>query len=468
MSFTAMFYTFSKRINSTKQPGSGTDYSITLKDRCSALDPVIQLQTGQSENPTAFNYCYIPTFGRYYWVRWEWENRLWTAYCSHDAMASWKTYIGSYSGYVTRSASSHDGTIMDSYYPAKAAITETKNGATQDPSWSHDLNSGQFVIGVQGKSSGFNGGAVTYYAVSPSAVKSITDYLLDPQNLTVTDISDDLLKCIFNPMQFIVSCMWYPFTVATLSSDNIQVGWWDITTPAGSCKKLTTGVYTRNLSFTVPKHPQAATRGSYLNMNPFSTYVLNAGPWGVIPINTQHVMDETSLSCELNVDLFTGSGRLSIVAKDVVGYVENHMAQIGVPIQLGQNMLNQGALTSIPNDIVGGIGSAMSGRLLSGIAGSLVSGYSAISDIAALSQAIPQTIGSNGSMAFPAIFCIIGRFLTVVNEDNASHGRPLCQVKTLSSLSGYIMCEDADPAIPCTDVELKEIISYLNSGFYYE
>lgn len=462
MSFTADFFTLSKRLNSTLRPiGTGNHQSIILKDVCDVLNPEIQLKINK---PTALNYCYIPAFNRYYFVRWRWENNLWTGLCSVDPLASWKTEIGNYTGYVTRSASSYDGKIVDMYYPAKAEITEIKEDVQVGPDWERDVNNGTFVIGVMGKSAGQNGGAVTYYAVKPAAVTAITNYLMDPTNLNVTDITDDLLKCIFNPMQYIVSCLWFPFSL-TMDSDPIDVGWWQITSVGtGNSKELSDFIFTRNITFNIPKHPQAATRGSYLNQAPFSAYILNAGSWGTIQLNNQHLIDETQLTCVINVDLATGTGRLSIKAKDNLAYIEDHYCQVGVPIQLGQNMLNQGAITSAYSDFRNTVGAFKSGRPVGG----LISGISAIMDAAALSQPIPVSSGSNGSFAFNNLWNIIGRFLTVVDEDNASHGRPLCKPVQLSTLSGYIMCEDADPAIPCSDTELNSIISYLNNGFYYE
>ena len=175
-------------------------------------------------------------------------------------------------------------------------------------------------------------------------------------------------------------------------------------------------------------------------------------------------MDETTLKCIINVDLCTGTGRLSIIAKDHLASVEDHYCQVGVPVQLGQNMLNQGAISSAYSDYSGTVSAVLHGKPL----GAIVSGMSAIMDAAALSQPIPVSSGSNGSFAFNNLWNIIGRFLTVVDDDIASRGRPLCKAVQLNTLSGFIMCEGADPAIPCTDTEMSKIISYLNSGFYYE
>jgi len=59
-------------------------------------------------------------------------------------------------------------------------------------------------------------------------------------------------------------------------------------------------------------------------------------------------------------------------------------------------------------------------------------------------------------------------FLDITDEDLSSRGRPLCQAKKLNTLSGYILCSDADPEIACTDTEAAAIRNYLNGGFYYE
>lgn len=453
-------YTFSKKMNSTAQPsGSGTQLNVVLKENTSVLNPHFLVH--------AYNFAhnYIRWGSRFYFVDdiVSISNDMAEYICRTDVLATYKSDIGASSQYVTRSASTYDGDIIDMLYPTECDITQTAQGATQDPGWTHDINSGCFVIGVMGKNAGQNGGAVTYYAVTPAAVQAITNYLLDPQNLNVTDISDALLECIFNPMQYIVSCLWFPFTLS-LGSDPIHVGWWTIATPSGSCAEISDAVYTRNISFTIPKHPQASARGNYLNMMPFSRYMLNAGPWGIIPIDNSLLLDDTSLDCFMNVDLYTGTGRLSVVGSQALTYVQEFVAQIGVPVQLGQNMLNQGALSSM----VSGAGGFVAGALSGNLAQMLGSGTGAIVSAAELSQSVPATVGSNGSLNFNTQFNLIGMFYKVVNDDNVQHGRPLCQVKTISSLSGYVLCENADLSSAASPIEKDAITSYMNSGFYYE
>lgn len=457
MSFTAMFYTFSKRINSTMQPSGGSTYNIELKAPSGMLNPTIKLDVGQAGNPTGYNYCYIAEFNRYYWVsNWTWDNRLWVADCKVDALASHKSAIGSYTAYVSRAASSYDLRIVDRYYPAKAQNTHLANMITSP----FDKNGGSYVVGIQGKGSGGEGGAVTYYRATASGLKTLINYMLGG-GYEVEEISEELLKCIFNPLQYIVSCMWFPFEPPVTSGD-ITFGWWDAT--ASGISRLSTLEWGTNFSIDIPKHPKAASRGQYLNLPPFATYRLEAGPWGIIPLDNFNLLNASSLTCDYKVDLMTGTGRLNIKYRDRLIYENIQTTQIGVPVQLGQNMFNQGALMGAGQSAINAVGSIASGDIV----GELAGGLSAIGNAAQCTQSIPSTMGSNGTRSFNNIFGIMGDFLDIADEDISSRGRPLCKPTLISSLSGYIMCEDADPQIAATDSELREIVSYLNSGFYYE
>ena len=465
MSFTATFYTFSKKVNSTKQPtGQGTDHSIILKAASSIINPTIELDLGLSSSPAAYNYCYIQEFNRYYFVSdWVFNERLWTARLTVDPLATFKTQIGAYSGYILRSASASDGDIIDLLYPALSKISTAANTTAQDPRWATDFSGGSFVIGIMGKGNGQNGGGVTYYKASSSAMQALSNYMLNIANFaeTITDIEDDLLKCIFNPMQYIISCMWYPFHPYT-TTGGVYVGWWEV--PLSGLDMLTSSMsWSRSMTYNVPKHPKAATRGNYLNAAPYSKYHLYAGPFGVIPIDTAYLLGKTQLVTFVKVDCVTGSGKLTI--EDSSGNVlEEHFAQVGVPIQMGQNLLNQGAVGGVTGGLMNTVTSALAGNPLS----MLTSGFETIGNAAALSQSVPSTVGSNGSCTFRNDWKLIGKFLDVADEDNASRGRPLCKPRTISTLSGYILCSDADPDIPCTDTEQAQIVSFMNGGFYYE
>lgn len=450
---------FKKEINSTKQPTGGTAKTVVLKEPTSVLSPTFIIEGYD------LSWNYIVWGSRYYFVDdiVIVHNNIAEYHCSTDVMATYKSDIGSSTQYVLRSASAYNGNIIDTFYPIEAIQQEIKTESSQDPGWSRNISSGQFVLGVMGKSSSPNGGAVTYYAISDSGMATITDYLLDEANYSgVAEISADLLKCVFNPLEYIVSCMWFPFNIHTLSSQTIEVGWWDIT--GVSCYKISDPVYTRNLAFSIPKHPQASSRGNYLNMSPFARYVCNAGPWGIIPVDDSYIIGEDSLSYQITVDLYTGSGRLSQVCSDVLAYSNDHVAQIGVPIQLGQNMLNQGAISGLLD-----AGTELTQGFLTGGGGHIFGGTrTAISSALSLSRPVSSSIGSNGTIAFNTSFALVGEFMLVVNDSVIKNGRPLCSPRQISTLSGFVQVHNADVNISGSPAEKESIIGFMENGFYYE
>lgn len=451
---------FSKEINSTKRPsGSGRSLTVRLKENTSVLNPHFFV------HDYSFADNYIKWGSRYYFIDdiVSISDGMAEYICSTDVLATYKDSIGSSTQYILRSASAYDLNVMDTFYPIESVLTELKSDASNNPGWSRNISDGHFVIGVIGKNAAPNGGAVTYYAVSPAGMATISNYLLDTANFSnVTDVSSEMLKCIFDPMQYIVSCQWFPFHVVnSLGNTSIWVGWWEVT--GVEATKISDPVYTRNLSFSVPKHPQA-NRGNYLNLSPYASYIVNAGPWGIIPMNNANLIGESFISFQITVDLYTGSGRLSMVCNDVLAYCEDHVAQIGVPVQLGQNVLNQGAIANLISGASGavmGIASGGGGRILGGTAQSIAS-------VMELSSPVSSSIGSNGSIAFNNLFSLVGRFLLIADESISKNGRPLCAPRQISTMSGFIQVHNADVDMIGSPSEKEAAISFLEGGFYYE
>lgn len=66
-------------------------------------------------------------------------------------------------------------------------------------------------------------------------------------------------------------------------------------------------------------------------------------------------------------------------------------------------------------------------------------------------------------------WAIVGKFLTLVDEDLSHRGRPLCTTVQLNTLSGFIQVADGDISIAgVTTSEQSAIIAFLTSGFFYE
>ena len=206
---------FSKKPNSTKQPSSGTDVSVVLKEPTSVLNPVFIIQ-GYN-----LSWNYIKWGVRYYYVDdiVIVHNNIAEYHCSTDVMATFKSDIGSSSQYVTRSASAYNPKVMDSKYPTIADTDEIITGLSSISS-NININSGTIVIGLKSKL-GTQG--VAYYAMNTAQFSSFISFLYSDLWLDASEIGTSLQKMLVDPFDYIVSCNWYPFSITGTDTMSILV-----------------------------------------------------------------------------------------------------------------------------------------------------------------------------------------------------------------------------------------------------
>jgi hypothetical protein len=465
----AIFYQFAKRTNSTKLPSGGQEFGIDLKAPCNIIDPEIKIAT--QSDPTGYNYCYLPTFSRYYWVKnWTYSDGLWKASLTVDTLASYRDQIGYSTEYVVRSSAKYNGTISDGLYPATAEVRSVTSAF--QGGFSETISGGFFVIGFIAKAAN-SIGAITYVVMTPGNAKKLSAKLLtDVSYLSIdnAEISDSLTKVLFNPYQYIVSCNYFPFDVAKLTAhlplvSKVDVGWWSVDVPCWILGADNNNL-TKSVSVGIPKHPQAASRGGYCNASPYTDYTIFLQPFGVIPLDASKLWGANTLSIQYVVDLFTGDSILRILT-NTNQLVYETTAKIGVSIQL----------SNIAFDIPSGSG----GLLQTGIAaafGGLQAAFSggSISDVgngilnaAQATNADVASKGATGStIAFDTVPYIVARFKILVDDNNEHHGRPLCQKVQLFSIPGFIMVDDPDIALPATAAEIDSVKSYMKNGFFLE
>ena len=116
---------YSKRKNSTKQPTSGTDVTVYLKDNCSVVNPIFQASTV----PTTANYFYIADFGRYYFLSnvVQISNSIWEFTLEVDVLASYKSAIGSTVARIAFAATGWDKDIVDPRTVTKSTKLKYEN-----------------------------------------------------------------------------------------------------------------------------------------------------------------------------------------------------------------------------------------------------------------------------------------------------------------------------------------------------
>lgn len=451
-------YNFAKEPNSTKQPANGAGRTITcvLKEDCSMMSPVFLLNGWQTTDN------YVKWGSRYFWI----EDIIIKSndhaeyHCKEDVLASFKASIGASSQYITRSSKAYTPNLIDSKYPVLTSFvrTETKLQTLH----SSMMGDGFYVVGIQNGKSSSNGG-ISYYAMTQAQFNNFVEYMYSGTWLdtTETNVTIALQKELINPMQYVSSIIWYPFSFnmfTGMTNEVVKFGWWEgsssvtgVLLPAGAF------VNSWNEQLSLPRHSEAASRGSYLNSQPFTRHTLFCYSFGQIPIDAMQFGDSPSIIVQITVDLSTGDAKLSINDANA-NNLQITYGKMGQQIQISQ--IRQSLISPITNIVSGAVGLAY---------GNAVGyGQGIISAVESMMPQAERSGGNDSRLWYLKVPTILTECHAIASEDKAHLGRPLCVRGTVSSYDGYIEIENADIEFACNFSELEEIKSFMESGFYYE
>ena len=484
-------------------------------------------------NFSGYGYAYIPSFNRFYFVEsWQLDGRLAKGWLKVDTLGTFKAYILASSQYVLRATSDWSGFIKDTKYPIKAAApTQTGYHAVNPLQPPQAEPTGVFVLGVVSNTASLTG-CVSYYALSyTDMLEYMTKiFTLDTQWGTGgQDLAEGLKKAITDPMQYIVSAVWLPYVVGDFYNRNLVTA--QHTIPTGYDNITLTGYayrfndsvnieFTNLISLNIPVHPQSAARGNYLNYEPFSRYFLSFYPFcGKIDIDST-LLTSAQLHLLYTVDLRTGKGVLNVTTNYTGSSYLDWRATTPIRVieaQVGVNIPLATIHTSLPTSLaefavntIASVGSDYQGSKQKATAVKEKSknffqkiaawfalanttnpesqeeliDYSSsletkgmgqdLADIATNSIAMKstvETLGSQGTMSFynRQIIVFWGDFYTVANDNVNMFGRPLCEVRQLSTLSGFCLCDNPSLEIPNSLLPEKlEIENLMQTGFFIE
>ena len=478
MAISATFYSFAKKKNSTARPSGGSSKNILLKDPTSILAPQILLEIS---NPYEYNYCYIPAFDRYYFISdWVSDHGMWQANCVVDVLASWKTSINNSSQYVVRSASAFNTYIPDGLYPGTDRKTFSRHTFAVSEKCFNSQNY-VYVIGVMnGVPNTPRLGGVTYYVLTTGQIQTLMNALLGDADYlgqngtfpTLFGITKEVMQALVNPTQYIVDSYLLPYSIPYTQNSSLTVGWWELPgfTDTVQCVQLQNMVYRNEFysqKYQLAEHPQA-NRGLYMNGAPFTKIQLFAGPFGDIELDPTMLVSDGPLP-EIRMSVvgdYLGNVELTITSEDNGQILVHRTANVKVPFQIGQ--MFQDRLGMVSNKITGDLGAAGAG-LTGNIGGMFTGGANSL--MSSFSDSMPKlsTTGSVGALLYiNKSWIILQEFTYCVDDDYAQRGRPLCEVRTLSSLSGYCTVLDPEISFKCYDSEYDQIIQFMQSGFFLE
>lgn len=482
--FKVTFYNFEKKNNSVKRPDDSiahVDYNCVVLNGTGILNPKIELDIGLVSNPARYNYCYIPDFQRYYYVReWNFDRGLWIAALEVDVLATYKRRIGMTTLYVLRAASQYDGNIMDGLYPVKAIPSYSRVSITNPYT---SINAGCFVIGVVSKRGNF--GSLTYHAMTAAEMAALCTALIDPtlistaNGFSLNDASAALQLNLIDPMQYIKSCVWLPIPASEIPGTDIPAAGdtggfdifnWHLTGFTHRIISNTAPYVLKNNTVTLKNHPQKASRGNYMQMAPYTIITLSYPPFGVFQIDTSAIGTATKLYLTLQLDVLTGAAALIVkLNSNIVNRVE---AQVGVPILLSQVSRNWiGAASDIlgsVSNLANSFSSFAMGNVAGGIGGITGAAQGILNGVQSV-QPRANTIGSGGGFGhLQGTFELDYQFFSAVDDDPVHNGRPLCKMMQINQLAGYIVVQDGDVVTDGTSEEDALIRQYLETGFYFE
>lgn len=482
-------FNFNKKTNSTKKPLATDEYvSLTgrIRTECTIINPEIDFKLEQFETAPTFNYAQIEAFNRYYFINnWTFNEGLWSASMSVDVLASFKEDIDSDREYILRSASEKDGNIIDSYYPSAINFEENTKDIgsvidyqlteTYTDYFDRDFLQGVYVFGVIGSEGRFG---ITYYYAKPGVFKSIIQNLMNYQPTDFGEIGAGLAKQLANPIQYITNCRWYPTPPGRLTntSRTIKLGYYSITAicdiiddtdpsdPLLGSINPSVHHYYANFDISSMNHPQSS-RGGY--MNALGNYRMVFNPFGTFNINSVDLASSLIVGCDWWIDFTTGQA-----------WLEGHNTQGSLLFTSSSQFGVDVPVTQMSFDIAGTASAAASGILTGGLSlatgnvlGAITGAVSGIVGATSASQPTTSTKGTIGSLLSfktrkPRLYV---QFPYYVNDDNTNNGSPLCALRRLDQLSGFVLVQNSHfSSEECLQTEIDMVKNYLNNGVYLE
>lgn len=465
-----IFYSgFSKRRNSTKRPTGGTTKSVVLKENTSLMRPAFVV----SSVTWTWNYC--TAWNNYYYVTdiVAEANGLFRVECELDVMATFKDSIGAYTTLISRAASDQDYDVIDSIYPAKASPTTKMTNVTNPGLFTNSRAAGCIVIGTIGQ----NGQRVYCMTSAQFATfcfrlfPDLTDTQGNPVNFfdfLSQEISQAVAGGLQTILQNITFLRWVPVNFSSISSlltavSTVYIGNWSLTTSAYELVGSTVArISSTTLSFAA--RDDNGARGKWLYMAPFAYYSVYIPPFGLITIDgTFLVPAGRQLTCDMLINVMTGNLTMRLyyaLGNSAPRMVGCYNADIGFEMKVGGAAFNLGGVASGMAGVVQGMMNDSTAQIIGGLS-------------SAAQSMVPGGAQVGGGVSGPAPdltenWYAYATYFDPIDENQTELGRPLGEVKTISSLSGYVQCANAQLAIAGHEEEMTKVNGILNSGFFYE
>lgn len=457
---------FSKRHNSTKQPDNswGTTLSdVELKEDTSLEEPVFRI--GFANWDTAYNYIYVPSWGRYYFVidvtvR---IGRIWEVSCRLDAAATYKADIQATTAFILYDATANTDLIDSRLMITTPAITEY----VETPLSDYLNTTGVYCLSVVGACDNVSGtqGARTY-ALSIGALKnvlsSVQQYIAD-LGAQDTDSKEAILSIgrqlvgAGNVMENIRGCTWIPWNVSAMgdvSNEGIWLGLFD-TGKAGYAIDVPVKSYETSIS--IPWHFTDWRRNS-----PYTQVYLYIPFVGLVQLSSENLIGQSVVYVKVSINRLNGNCDFEVRAGNQIIGTYSATTGIGIPVGvsgISGETAGVGALAHVASMAVGGAAGAIAGA------------------VAQISQIAPNVITAGNLSGGAAVGLNLNlRCYTISHNTSAEPntiapviGTPVFAHHSLSGKSGFVQTRDISiQGANMSDAVRQELNAMCDNGIFIE
>lgn len=492
MAFTAYLHILNKRRNSTKQPSTvGVAVDILYKDGSDLHHPKLRFyrHSGNAGN-LSYNYCEIE--GNYYYItNAVYPNKdMCEVNLELDTLATYKSQILDSEQFVEYSASQVNVNISDTRFVTSNTL-RVKNATVKMPFTQSGFQGGQlFILNVAGRldtPSPYSGMVATYVMTSANLFQLNKALMETDWN---DEANSELMKMFQSPYNSIISCRRagnVEIGSALGGSATVYLGYWN---SGISASEITTRMLSEMTEVSIPWQ-----YADWRNGAGYTTIQLSLPGFGLVEISTADCYKINHLEVYSLLDVVTGDMTYKIKTPDTV--IDNVVIEGTILSICNCNLYSEvpvAQLTQSRNQAIGNAGVQILDSVKSTTApsmflrtllpgGSLItsaqntiaqynSSSGGIGDMQLGSITTKGSIGNIGSLQILGDLEIrtIAKVPDNYEQFNKIMGRPLMQVRKLSTLSGYVQCRNASVYLDTYNNinECAEISNFLNGGVYIE
>lgn len=471
-------YQFAKRNNSTKRPAASDNYvelECRLKEPTTMLAPVMTFQT---LNPSAYNYMFVPSWNRYYFITDVTFNEgMYEVSAVVDTLGSYKNEIGATPCNILYATGSTKN-IVDSRLPVKADVL-LGHSYNAISGMTITEGSGAVILGITGK-----GSFGSYLMQDSTEVAELLDGI-DSWSSFITDnwtftkqlffggsASECLRSAIAIPLVFGGS------DVSSGAAVQLSLGNYPCVNGNGNNingYKITKPILKYTGSIDIPWQS-----GDWKKTAGYTTISLYLPFIGLISIPATEVMTDSALNAKYAINVTSGDISVEVYGATSARKLCTASGNCAMNTAYGSTGINTSKLTSA---VVTGVGTLISMASAAETGGLTWAAKAVIGG--GIAATAGQTIGALGGSASGSgglgggsnqgldkvMHCFVTQKQLTDTQSNFDSviGKPFMGVSTPGSFNGFVQTDGFEfQSIQAYSSEKDTINSLMDSGIYFE